>query len=103
MNPAREQVASRIRGMRQKGEQIAAGVLGARDPEQAFSEATLLIEAAKAITSAASRARALAAQRISQERGLTGPQLGALLGVSQARAYQILDAAKAAEAEQADD
>lgn len=95
MNAARENIASRIRRTQQRGEQVARSILRARDPEQAFSEATQLGEAAQQIAAAAGRARALAAQRIAKEQGLTGPQLGALLGVSQARAYQLLATARA--------
>lgn len=103
MTDARTQVASRIRGWRTSGAQLAHGVLTARDPEQAFAEATLLVDAARDVAGDAGRARALAAARIATERGLSGRELAKHLGVSPARGAQLLRAARATEDPPADD
>lgn len=94
MRQPRDGAAQQIRGLRDRGERLAAAISRARDPEQAFAEATLLVETAREIAGQAALARARAAARIADDEHLTVRHLGARLGVSYARAHQLLAIAR---------
>jgi 8-oxo-dGTP diphosphatase len=72
---------------------------GITDGETAYRQASWLVDVLSAATTASGRLRAAAAQRIKDEDGLSLSQLGERLGVSKARAADMLRVPKARQSE----
>jgi hypothetical protein len=76
----------------------AAAVEATRDPDQAFRRATELREATDSIVGDAAKLRARMAHRIWRAEGMSLAKLAARIGISKARADQLIRAARANDA-----
>ncbi len=76
----------------------AAAVEATRDPDEAFRHATELREATDRIVGAAAKLRARMAHRIWQAEGMSLAKLAARIGMSKARADQLIRAARPTDA-----
>ncbi|MBB6351256.1 replicative superfamily II helicase [Nonomuraea muscovyensis] len=75
-------------------DQISNALQNASDPKSAFARATTLADALREMADDAALTRAKLAARIREDEGLSMQALGQALGISKARAAQLINAAQ---------